>query len=244
MKNIKLTIEYDGTNYHGWQVQPNAVTVQGKVIEAIESLTGESVTLVGASRTDEGVHALGQVANFLTNSSILPDKFCLALNAHLPSDIVVVGSEEVPNEFNARYASKGKSYKYVIHNRYTPSALWDNRAYHVKHRLNVDIMNDAAKFLLGTYDFSSFRASGGGAKTSVRTIHDVCVKRQDDAVVIDITGDGFLYNMVRIVAGTLVEIGAKNIDPISMKNILDARNRKIAGHTAPPQGLYLVRVYY
>ena len=245
MKNIKLTIEYDGTNYHGWQVQPNATTVQGRIVEAIETLTGEHVKLIGASRTDEGVHALGQVANFFTNAKIASDKFCLALNAHLPDDIVVIRSEEVPDEFNARYDSRGKKYRYIIHNRYTRSALWDKRAYHVKHRLNVDLMNNAAKFLVGTHDFSSFRASGGGAKTSIRTIHDVCVtKQQDDLVVIEIRGDGFLYNMVRIVAGTLVDIGVKDVDPTRMRRILDAMDRKVAGHTAPPQGLYLVDVYY
>lgn len=244
MKNIKLTIEYNGTNYHGWQIQPNADTVQGRMIEAIETLTGEHVKLVGASRTDEGVHALGQVANFLTNTNISPDRFCLALNAHLSNDIVVLRSEEVPNEFNARYNSRGKKYRYIIHNRYIRSALWDMHAYHVKHELNVDIMNTAAKFLMGTHDFSSFRASGGGAKTSVRTIHDVRVIRQDDMVMLEVSGDGFLYNMVRILVGTLVEIGTKNMEPSAMQNILNAKDRRVAGHTAPPQGLYLVEVYY
>lgn len=244
MRNIKLTIEYDGTNYHGWQIQPNAVTVQGRVLEAVEGLTKERVKLVGASRTDEGVHALGQVANFLTNSNIAPDKFCLAINASLPSDIVVTRSEEVPSAFNARYDCKGKKYKYIIHNRYIRSALWNNRSYHVKHRLDVDVMNDAAKILLGTHDFSSFRASGSGAKTSVRTVHDVRVTRQDDIVVIEISGDGFLYNMMRIVAGTLVEIGARDIKPTRMLSMLNARDRRMAGHTAPPQGLYLEEVYY
>lgn len=244
MKNIKLTIEYDGTNYHGWQIQPNATTVQGRIIDAIEELTGERVKLIGASRTDEGVHALGQVANFLTDSNIEENKFCLAMNVHLPSDIVVVKSEEVSSEFNARYDSCGKKYRYIIHNRYTRSALWDNRSYHVKHKLNVDLMNDAAKFLIGTHDFSSFKASGGKTKTSVRTIHDVCVIRRDDMVIIEIRGDGFLYNMVRIIAGTLVEIGTRGIEPVRMQNILNAKDRREAGHTAPPNGLYLVQVYY
>ena len=244
MNNIKLTIEYDGRNYHGWQIQPDVITVQGVVADAIKKLTGESIDLIGASRTDEGVHAFGQVANFITNSTIAPEKFCLAINAYLPDDIAIVKSELVPDNFNARYDSCGKKYIYLIHNRYTKSALFKDNAYHVKQKIDIDIVNRAAKFLIGTHDFSSFRASGGGAKTSVRTIHDINIKQDGDRVIVEVRGDGFLYNMVRIIVGTLIDIGVKRVSPNKMLEILDAKDRVKAGQTAPSHGLYLVEVYY
>ena len=244
MKNVKLTIEYDGTMYHGWQVQKNAITVQQKVTEAIYHLTKEHVNLIGSSRTDEGVHAYGQVANFITNSTIPQERFAHALNTFLPPDIVVVKSEGVPLKFHARYDTKGKKYRYIIYNRRIKSALWKDRAYHVRNEINVDIMKEAAKFLVGTYDFSSFRASGSSTKTSIRTIHEISVEKSGDLITIDVSGNGFLYNMVRIIAGTLVEMGIRNVHPSKMADIINAKDRKKAGKTAPPQGLYLMEVYY
>lgn len=230
--------------YHGWQVQKNAITVQQKVIEAIYNLTKEHVNLIGSSRTDEGVHAYGQVANFITNTNIPEERFAQALNTFLPSDIVVVKSEGVPLDFHARYDTKGKKYRYVIYNRRIRSALWKDRAYHVKNEVDVDIMKEASKFLVGTHDFSSFRASGSSTKTSIRTIHNINVDRSGDLITIDVFGDGFLYNMVRIIAGTLVEMGVKRTKPCKMQDIVNAKDRKEAGKTAPPQGLYLMEVYY
>lgn len=244
MKNIKLTIEYDGTNYHGWQVQPNAITVQQIVKEAIEKLTKEDINLIGASRTDEGVHAYGQVANFSTNSTILPEKFSYAINSFLPEDIVIVKSELVDEDFHSRYDTKGKKYRYIIYNREMKSALLNNRAYHVRKKIDVNIMKEAAKFLVGKHDFSSFKSSGGSAKTSVRTIHDIVIEEKDDMITIEVSGDGFLYNMVRIIAGTLVEFGVEKRNPSDMLDILESKDRRKAGKTAPSQGLYLVEIYY
>ena len=244
MKNIKLTIEYDGKMYHGWQVQKNAVTVQQKLSEAIYHLTKEHVNLIGSSRTDEGVHAYGQVANFVTNSNIQGERFAHAINAFLPPDIVVVKSEDVPLDFHARYNTTGKRYRYIIYNRRIKSALWKDRAYHVRNEIDIDIMKEAAKYLVGTHDFSSFRASGSSTKTSIRTIHDISIDKKGDLITIDVSGDGFLYNMVRIIAGTLVEMGVGHIEPFKMEDIINAKDRKKAGKTAPPQGLYLMEVYY
>ncbi len=244
LNNIKLTIEYDGSNYHGWQIQPNAVTVQEKIQKAIYDLTGENVKLIGASRTDESVHAYGQVANFFTSSNILPYKFSDAINYFLPKDIVIVKSESVSNDFHARYNSKGKKYRYIIYNRAKPSALWINRAYHVKRNIDISIMKNAAKILVGENDFSSFRASGGAAKTSIRTIYNIDINVDGNLIYIDISGDGFLYNMVRIIVGTLVDMATKKIDPSIMFDILQAKDRKKAGKTAPPYGLYLMEINY
>ena len=244
MNNIKLTIEYDGSRYHGWQVQPNAMTVQQKIEEAIHNLTGEKIKIVGASRTDSGVHAYGQVANFVTNSNIRPDKFCDALNHFLPCDIVIAKSECVSCEFHSRYDSKGKKYRYVIYNRSIPSAIWRSRAYHVKHMINLDIMRKEAKVLIGEHDFSSFRSSDKDVKTSVRTIYDIDIQKNGDFIIMDISGNGFLYNMVRIIVGTLVDMTTRKIYPYDMLEILQAKDRKKAGNTAPPCGLYLMEVWY
>ena len=244
MKNIKLTIEYDGTNYHGWQIQPNARTVEQTVKEAIEKLTKEEINLVGASRTDEGVHAYGQVANFKTTSNIPQDKFSYAINSFLPDDIIIVKSELVDESFHSRYDAKGKKYRYIIYNRDIKSAIWKDRAYHVKKEIDVEIMRKAAKHLVGKNDFSSFKSSGGSAKTSVRTIYDITIDKKDDIITIEVSGDGFLYNMVRIIAGTLVEFGVEKRNPEKMLEILNAKDRKKAGKTAPSCGLYLVHIYY
>jgi tRNA pseudouridine38-40 synthase len=244
MRNVKLIIEYDGTNYHGWQSQINALTVQDVIQEAIKKLTGEQCSLIGSSRTDVGVHAMGQVANFHNTSTIPPERFSYALNSVLPDDIVIRKSEEVDTNFHSRYCAKGKKYRYLIYNCTQPSALMRNRAYHVPCKLDLQLMQQAALHFLGKHDFSSFRASGSSVKTSERTIHHVSVKKDENLISFEISGDGFLYNMVRIIAGTLVEVGRGRIAPDDIPSIICSRNRSKAGKTAPPQGLYLVEVYY
>lgn len=244
MKNVKLTIEYDGTNYHGWQVQSNAKTVQGTVERAIYGLTGEEITITGSSRTDQGVHAYGQVANFFTESNIPQDRFSYALNRMLPEDIVIKKSEEVSLNFHARYCSKGKKYRYLIYNSSFPSAIFRYRSYHVSHHLDMEEMEKSIGFFLGTHDFSAFRSTGSSVKTSVRTIFDVKLTRVEDNIWFEVSGDGFLYNMVRIMVGTIVDVGMGRIKSKDIPSIIESLERKRAGRTAPPQGLYLVEVYY
>lgn len=244
MKNVKLTIEYDGTNYHGWQVQSNAKTVQGTVERAIRGLTGEEITITGSSRTDQGVHAYGQVANFFTHSNIPQDRFSYALNRMLPEDIVIKKSEEVSLDFHARYCSKGKKYRYLIYNSSFPSAIFRNRSYHVSHLVDMEEMEKSIDFFLGTHDFSAFRSTGSSVKTSVRTIFDVKLTRAEDNIWFEVSGDGFLYNMVRIMVGTIVDVGMGRIKSKDIPSIIESLDRKKAGRTAPPQGLYLVEVYY
>jgi tRNA pseudouridine38-40 synthase len=244
MKNVKLIIEYDGTNYHGWQAQSNAKTVQGTIERAIHGLTGEQITITGSSRTDQGVHAFGQVANFITESNIPGDRFSYALNRMLPEDIVIKKSEEVSMDFHARYRSKGKKYRYLIYNDSFPSAIYRNRAYHISHQLDIDEMKKAVCFFKGTHDFSAFRSVGSSVKTSVRTIFDANLTKMEDNICFEVSGDGFLYNMVRIMVGTLVDIGMGRIKAEDIPHIIESLDRKRAGRTAPPQGLYLVEVYY
>jgi tRNA pseudouridine38-40 synthase len=268
MRNIKLTIEYDGTAYHGWQSQANAVTVQDTVAAAINRLTGEKCSVTGSSRTDTGVHALGFVCNFFTASSIPAEKFAFALNTLLPDDVVVRSSCEVPADFHSRFSAKGKKYLYLVYNSIFPPALLRHRAYHVYYPLDIDAMREAAGHFEGTHDFSAFSASGSKTKTTVRTIMQAAVYRiappfpgeaslplpegaepsshEDDGRLIEfaVTGDGFLYNMVRIMAGTLVEIGFGKLKPEDVPAIIAARDRRKAGRTAPAHGLYLAKVYY
>ena len=229
MRNIKLTLEYDGTGYHGWQSQANAAAVQDVVGSAIKKLTGEEISLTGSSRTDTGVHALGQVANFYTSSGIPADKFAFALNCILPENIVVNKSEEVGMDFHARFSAKGKKYRYLIYNSTFPSALMRFRAYHVFYPLSVEAMAEGAEYFCGTHDFAAFMATGSSVKTTVRTIHNISISAADGddsslprflttdpradkktlpkLITLEIAGDGFLYNMVRIIAGTLVQVG-------------------------------------
>ncbi|MDP4092469.1 MAG: tRNA pseudouridine(38-40) synthase TruA [Bacillota bacterium] len=243
-RNIRLTIEYDGTNYHGWQRQANAVTVQEEIEKAARKLTGKECDLIGSSRTDEGVHALGHVANFHTDSSIPADKFSFALNTVLPGDITIKDSQEVSPDFHSRFSAKGKKYRYLIYNSRQPSALLRNRAMHVCQSLDFDSMKRAAEHLKGTHDFTCFRASGSTVKTSERTIWDVRLSRDGELIFFEISGDGFLYNMVRIIVGTLVYVGIGKIAAEEIPEIIESKDRKKAGKTAPPQGLYLVEVYY
>lgn len=244
MRNIKLTIEYDGTAYHGWQSQVNAAAVQDIVTKAVGKLTGECSSITGSSRTDTGVHALGQVCNFLTESTIPADKFAFALNTLLPEDITVQKSEEVSADFHSRFSTRGKKYRYLFYNSVFPSALLRNRAYHVFYPLNVDAMEQAARHFVGTHDFAAFCATGSSVKTTVRTITEASVMENGRLVEFSIAGDGFLYNMVRIIAGTLVEVGFGRVKPDAVPDIIAGLDRKKAGRTAPAHGLYLVEVYY
>jgi tRNA pseudouridine38-40 synthase len=244
MRNIKLTIEYDGANYHGWQSQINAVAIQDVVQKKIEKLTGEEITLIGASRTDVGVHAYGQTANFTTTSSIPSEKFSFALNKLLPNDIVIKRSEEVCAEFHSRFWAKGKRYRYIIYNSLFRSALLRNRAYHVPVKLDFEAMEEASKCFIGRHDFAAFRSTGGNAKTSERTVHDAILKKEFETIEFEISGDGFLYNMVRIITGTLVEVGMGRIAACDIPDIIKSLDRRRAGRTAPAHGLYLLEVYY
>lgn len=244
MRNIKVIIEYDGTEYHGWQSQENAISVQRVVEDAFKKLTGENTKLIGASRTDTGVHAYGQTANFFTHSKIPAEKFFLAVNSLLPSDISIVHSEEVPQDFHSRFSAKGKKYKYLIYNDRAPSALMRNRAFHVPVSLSLEDMKKAAQYIPGKKDFSAFKASGSSVKDSVRTVRGIELQKASNIIELSVSGDGFLYNMVRIIAGTLVDVGMGRISPDDIGDILESKDRTRAGRTAPAHGLYLVEVYY
>lgn len=217
MRNIKLILEYDGTNYLGWQKQRIGKTIQGTLEEAIRSLTNEEIDSIGSSRTDAGVHAKGFIANFKTNSKIPADKFREAINHKLPDDIVILKSEEVEEDFHSRYNAKGKTYSYSILNRDVKSAIDRNYVYHIKKELDLNSMEEACKYFIGTYDFSAFKTSGSSVKSSIRTISELYIQKNDDIIKIFVTGDGFLYNMVRIIVGTLIMVGNNKIKPEEIK---------------------------
>ena len=245
MKRIKLTVAYDGTNYHGWQVQPNAVTIEGKLNEAISELTKETIQVIGASRTDAGVHALGNVAVFDTESRIPGGKFSYALNQRLPDDIVIQQSQEVDKDFHPRYCTCEKTYEYVILNRKFPLPEYRNTAFFYYGDLDIKAMQEATKAFLGEHDFAGFCSAGAQVKTTVRTIYELTVEKKDnDMICIRVRGNGFLYNMVRIIAGTLLEVGKGNIEAKSLENRIAATDRSQAGPTAPARGLKLIRIQY
>ncbi len=245
-RNIKLILEYDGTNYHGWQTQAGSgrPTIQETVEQALNTLTKEGCKILSSGRTDAGVHAFEHVANFHTRSSIPAEAWAPALNHLLPEDIRVLASEEAPMGFHARYSALSKIYKYRILNRRSPSALYRNYAWHVNIRLNPRTMRQAAAHLTGKHDFSAFRGAGCGAKTPVRTLSRADVKKTGDFIELWFEADSYLQYMVRNIAGTLVEVGLGKFTPNDVLRILKSRDRTKAGRTAPPQGLYLVRVSY
>jgi len=244
MRNIKLILEYDGSKYHGWQYQDNAWTVQQELAEAIKKLTGESVMPEGAGRTDAGVHALGQVACFKTQSSIPAEKFALALNSLLSPGICVLRSEEAPPDFHPRFSAKGKHYRYLILNRKQRSPLWENRAWHVRDELDLEAMVKAAGYLKGTHYFRAFCASGHQNRTFERTITYSAWTFQGDILCYDTKGNGFLYNMVRIMTGAMVDIGRGRYPPEVILEAFETGDRNTLGMTAPAMGLYLVEVFY
>ena len=243
-----LIIEYDGKLYNGWQKQPTKLNIQGNIEEAIKKVTGEEVDLIGSGRTDAGVHSLGQVANFKLEKSTLDiSKMAMAINSQLKPSIVIKEAKEVREDFHSRYNAKKKTYRYVIRNAAMPSAIYRNFEHFYKGEIDVKKMQEAAKYLVGEHDFTSFKSSGNGTKSPVRTIYNLEVKRPDEdkeKIYIEITGNGFLYNMVRIISGTLLDVGTGKIKPEDVKKILDAKDRKIAGKTLPAQGLFLVKVEY
>ena len=244
MRNIKLTIEYDGTSYGGWQKQKNNRTIQQCIEEAIKLLTGEDVELIGSSRTDAGVHAKGMIANFITNSQIPADKFREAINTKLPDDIGIIKSEEVDRNFHSRYDSKGKTYCYTLVNRYEKVCIGRNYVYQVRDELNYNIMKEAAKYFLGKHDFKAFKTNGSSVKTSVRTINGLELELKGDVIKIFVSADGFLYNMVRIIVGTLIEVGKGKIKPEDIESIIKNGDRSKAGPCVPPNGLVLEKVFY
>ena len=243
-RRIRLTVEYDGTAYAGWQRQINAVSVQQRLEEAIFKLTGEAAGVTGASRTDAGVHALGQVAHFDTSSRIPGDKFCFALNTVLPDDIRVSASRETRPDFHARFDAKGKLYRYLIHNHAHACAIERNTHAHAIYPLDEDLMHEEAQQAVGTHDFAAFAASGSIVKDTVRTIHEARVLRDGNEVEFLVRGSGFLYNMVRILAGTLIAVGGGKMAPGAIQRAIESKNRLDLGVTAPAQGLTLMRVYY
>ena len=209
MRNIKLTIEYDGKKFGGWQKQPGKSNIQGEIEQAIEDLTGEKVELYASGRTDAGVHALGQVANFKTNSNIPIEKFAVAINSKLKKSIVVKKAEEVEERFHSRYNCKGKKYRYIINNSQQGTAIYRDLEYHMPIKLDVRNMKKAIKHFEGEHDFTGFRASGTSSKSSIREIYKAEVLEEDEKIIIELTGNGFLYNMVRIISGTLVDVGLR-----------------------------------
>ena len=244
MRNIKLIIEYDGKDFNGWQKQPNKLNIQGEIERAIEEITGESIDLIASGRTDAGVHSLGQTANFKTESKIPIEKIPIAINSKLKQSIIIKSAEEVDERFHSRYNVKSKKYRYTINNSKYGSAIYRNVEYHFPIKLNIENMQKAAKYFEGEHDFKAFKASGTSSKSSVRTIYKAEVIKNEDRIYIELTGNGFLYNMVRIISGTLLDVGSGKIAPEEIKNIIETKDRKLAGKTLPPQGLCLVEVNY
>ena len=244
MRNIKLTIEYDGKDFNGWQKQPNKLNIQGTIEQAIKCVTGEDVELNASGRTDAGVHALGQVANFKTNSKIPIEKFAIAINSRLKKSIVIKKAEEVDERFHSRLNCKKKTYRYIINNSEEGSAIYRNLETHIPQKLDVSKMEQAIKYFEGEHDFKAFKASGTSSKSSVRTIYEAKIYQKGEKIFIELTGNGFLYNMVRIIVGTLVDVGLGKISPEDIPQIIDEGKRENAGKTLPPNGLYLLNVMY
>ena len=244
MRRIHLVVEYDGTDYAGWQRQSNAMTVQEQLERAVKRLTGETVCVSGASRTDAGVHALGQSAHFDTESRIPADKFSFALNTLLPPDIRVVKSEEVAAVFHSRFSGHGKRYRYLIHAAPHAGALNRRTHAHVIYPLDVEKMQREALDLVGTHDFAAFAASGSVVKDTVRTIYRADVYRNGSEICLIVEGNGFLYNMVRIIAGTLIGVGSGKLEPGAFRRAIESGSRLDLGVTAPAHGLTLMEVFY
>lgn len=244
MRRIALIIEYDGTNYVGWQVQPNGTAVQEVIDDAFEKLIGERPVLHASGRTDSGVHALAQVAHFDTECRIPGDKFCFALNTRLPSDIRIKASFETPADFHARFCVKEKHYVYTVNNAKHASAFTRNTALHVHYPLDLERLNEAALHFLGTHDFNAFRSSGSCSASTVRTIYASEWEKDGSYYRYHVAGSGFLYNMVRIMTGTMLRIGLGFDSPDTVKAALENPEREHAGDTAPAHGLTLARVVY
>lgn len=244
MKRVKLTVAYDGTNYRGWQLQPNGVTIEEVLNQHLTELMREPITVIGASRTDSGVHARGNVAIFDTENRMPADKICFALNQRLPEDIRIQKSEEVPLTWHPRKANCTKTYEYKILNCKIPMPLERLYSHFCYHNLDVEKMRQAAQYILGEHDFKSFCTVRTQAEETVRTVYSLDVDKVDDMITIRISGSGFLYNMVRIIAGTLMKVGMGIYPPEHVEEIIDARDRQQAGQTALARGLTLVSLDY
>ncbi len=248
MRNIAVKIMYDGGSYHGWQIQPNGITVQERMESVLTELTGEKASVCGCSRTDSGVHALEYVFNFKSSTRIPAERLPYAINTHLGNDdIAAVDAKDVDESFNARFSSDGKRYIYKIWNSNLQNPFTAKYSWHVPYKLDVERMKAAAEFFCGTHDFSSFMAAGGSQKTTVRTIRDctVCESREwKEQLEIEVEADAFLYNMVRIITGTLVDVGTGRKSAEEIEKIIRECDRCGAGMTAPPEGLFLKKVFY
>lgn len=253
MKNILIKVQYDGSEFCGWQIQPDVRTVQGDIEHVLKYIAGEDIHIHGTSRTDAGVHALGQCASFSWNSRMPVEKLELVMNRRFgagglgrmgsPGDIKVVEVKEMPEDFHARYNCKGKTYRYVIDR--TGDIFKRKHAYQFAEPLDIEAIKEAASHIVGTHDFKCFETSGGTPReTTVRTVFDLTVEDKEESIVFEITGDGFLYNMVRIIIGTLVEVGLGKKKPSDLPMIIESKDRSKAGFTAPPQGLYLKEIYF
>lgn len=240
MKRVMLKVAYDGTNYHGWQIQPNVVTIESVLNETLSELFREEIKVIGASRTDTGVHSLGNIAVFDTSARIPADKISYALNQRLPEDIRIQLSKEVAPDFHPRHQNSKKTYVYQILNCAFPIPVYRLYSYFTYVKLDVEKMQEAASYLVGEHDFKSFCSTKTVAETTVRTIYDIGVEKSGDMIRVRVTGSGFLYNMVRIIVGTLVEAGKGNIAPQQMADILNACDRAQAGPTLPACGLMLI----
>lgn len=244
MRNIKLIIEYEGTAYSGWQSQDNVIGIQKVIESAIEKTTGEKAKLIASGRTDAGVHAKGQVANFFTNSTIPGEKFIYPLNINLPLDVRVIKSEEVDLNFHSRFSATKKRYRYVIYNGKAPSPLYRNFSYHVNRNLNIEEMQKCIKYIVGEKDFRSFMGPKSVVHTTVRELYSMEIIKNGNFIEIVFEGKSFLRNMIRIIVGTLIHVGTGRIKSIDVEKIIEGRKRSLAGPTAPPQGLFLEKVYY
>lgn len=244
MRNLLLRLMYDGTNYHGWQVQPNGVTVQEKLQDALEQILGVREKVTGCSRTDAGVHARDFCCNIRTESTVDCYRLMGSLNAVLDDDICVKSCTQVADDFHARYDCLGKRYVYRVWNASYKNPFLTNYSYHYKNKLDADLLNAQAQAYVGTHDFSGFCSSGSSVEDTVRTVKMFSVERNGDEVLFTVEADGFLYNMVRIMVGTLIEISENRIEIDTLNDIIDSRDRFRAGRTAPAQGLYLDKVYY
>ncbi len=248
MKNIAVKIMYDGAKYHGWQLQKNGITVQERIETVLSEITGEEISVCGCSRTDAGVHALEFVFNFKSSTKIPVKRLPYAINNHLMKDsIAAVSAWQTNDDFNARFSSIGKRYIYKIWNSNIENPFTSKYSWFVPYRLDIEKMKEAAELFVGTYDFSAFMAAGGSQKTTVRTISE-CIVRQSaewqDQIEIEVEANAFLYNMVRIIAGTLAEVGMGRICPDKITEIIKSGDRRRAGMTAPPEGLFLKKVLY